>query len=719
MREPNNKHFATANYGLDTDFMDQFEMSPDSGYVQKEGTSAAFDRLVELSYSASDADKYAEIGKLLDIDEYINNMAVEFYLGNWDWPQNNVKGFRSTDDGKFHFVIFDLDGSFSTSTPFSTFMNKQYYTFDNLYGEDALGNSYAGKRNYAEIKFVTLFKNLLKNSEFRKKFVDSYCIIAGSVFEPSRCSEIINEMASTLSSAGVSPWNTANTLISNLSSYRQSMMVGRLKNDGTDFGVSSITPQTVSLASNVEGAHLLVNGIPVPTDKFSGQLFAPATITAVAPAGYEFCGWAGNATKQSNDITLFQKGATWSYYDKGGLDGEDWKSADYPASWASGASPLGYGKSTVKTTLTSYLQTYYFSKSVNLDDTPSEQDVFTLNYTIDDAMVVYVNGVEAGRENLPSGTITSSTNATTYAYNNPNTGTMTLPASLFKKGENVIAVEVHNYLSPSSSDILWDAELLQTHYATADNEYVSTEATIEMPKNGEVSLTAIYKKASEIAGVSPVRINEVSASNEMFVDNYFKKDDWVELYNTTDTDIDVNGWYISDNLSKPKKFQITNADGENTIVPAHGYLVVWASKRNATADMIHASFKLGNSDGSVVLLTNKDATLTDTLRYDVHTGWQSIGRYPDGGNDVYCFDIPTIHKDNILTSYAQYIYTQTYAKEEGDSTGIYAVTSDKNGFSLDNAEFFTLSGTRISRESARGIVIVKSNGVTRKVRVRK
>ena len=33
MREPNNKHFAYANYGIDTDEMDQFEMSPDSGYV--------------------------------------------------------------------------------------------------------------------------------------------------------------------------------------------------------------------------------------------------------------------------------------------------------------------------------------------------------------------------------------------------------------------------------------------------------------------------------------------------------------------------------------------------------------------------------------------------------------------------------------------------------------------------------------------------------------
>ena len=41
MREPNNKHFAYANYGIDTDNMDQFEISPDSGYVQMVGTDEA------------------------------------------------------------------------------------------------------------------------------------------------------------------------------------------------------------------------------------------------------------------------------------------------------------------------------------------------------------------------------------------------------------------------------------------------------------------------------------------------------------------------------------------------------------------------------------------------------------------------------------------------------------------------------------------------------
>ena len=134
MREPNNKHYAYANWGIDSDEMDQFEMSPDSGYVQMEGTREAFLEWYDLSKNASDETCYEAIRNLVDIDEYINYMAVEFYLGGLDWPQNNIKGFRPRiENGRFRFVLFDLDGAFATTNPFYTFEGKQTYTFDYIY----------------------------------------------------------------------------------------------------------------------------------------------------------------------------------------------------------------------------------------------------------------------------------------------------------------------------------------------------------------------------------------------------------------------------------------------------------------------------------------------------------------------------------------------------------------------------------------------------------
>ncbi|MCP6003322.1 hypothetical protein NL386_37835, partial [Klebsiella pneumoniae] len=54
----------------------------------------------------------------------------------------------------------------------------------------------------------------------------------------------------------------------------------------------------VQFNANVPGAAFLINGQPVPGATFSGTLFAPVTIEASAPAGYNFVGWSktGNAT---------------------------------------------------------------------------------------------------------------------------------------------------------------------------------------------------------------------------------------------------------------------------------------------------------------------------------------------------------------------------------------------------------------------------------------
>lgn len=735
IREPNNKHYAVANYGIDDDAMDQFEINPDSAYVQMEGTKDAFNRIYQLSKTASNADSYEQLCKLIDMDEYINYMAIELYLGNWDWPQNNVKGFRDQADGKFHFVIFDLDGAFSTSTPFNTFTSKQNYTFDNLRGTDAYGNSLSGQRKQGEIEFVSLFMNLAKNTTFRKKFVDAYCVIGGSVFKGERVKSIVNEMVSIMSKGGVNSASTGNEITNNLNDSYNARLVGQLKSGSIDFGVKGVSEQDVTLSSNVENAHILVNDMQVPTDKFSGKLFSPVTLTAVAPAGYRFLGWQGTAKTTSNTKEIFPKGSTWLYYDKGSLDGYNWKSATYnTTSWKSGATPAGYSNGGVIGEVTKTAQsllTYYFRKNVTLDEAPSNNDEFTLSYVIDDGFVVYVNGTEAGRYNMPSGQQGYSVAASTYAPGNPDSGTMTLPANLFKKGDNTIAVEVHNN-STTSSDIVWNASLSHTVTKTIEGEYISTDSAFTMSSSGSVELVACYEKIDEKElaryGTTPVKINEVSAGNDMYVNDYFKKDDWIELYNTTDKDIDVAGMYLSDDAAKPQKFQIPDNDVQNTVIPAHGTLVIWASKRNNIGTDIHATFKLGNNDGEKVILTAADGSWSDVLTYNAHGAKESVGLYPDGGAATYLMSIPTIDKPNQLTSDATYLWK--FEPKSDDNDGIEdiadsATVRSVSYYTIDGQHILTTSGkdtNTLPSASNSAIIIAKyrlSDGSVRTKKIRR
>ncbi len=672
MREPNNKHFVYANYGLDEDEIDQFEMSPDSGYVQKCGTRESFERWYDLAQECGVSDEaYEEIRQIVDIDEYCNYMAVQFYLGNWDWPQNNVKAFKPImEGGRFRFVLFDLDGSMSMNTNdvFTGFAGKQTYTFDKLYGEPV-------DRYTKEIEFVTIFLNMLDNEQFRKQFIDTYCLVAGSVFEPNRCAAIINELADRVSDSQnirnevygqrSTPWSTANSLISALSASRQQTMVNTLKNY-SPMQLRNATAQKVELSANIPEAKLSVNGLPVPANYFNGRLFAPATFHAEAPAGYKFVGWQLLEGTSGQETTVLPQESTWMYYDQGSLDEEDWTSENYEADgWQSGKAPLGYfvGGNRYTNTYLDYggdtqnkRPTYYFRKEVRLDKAPQNGDTFTLNYSIDDGFIIYINGTEAGRYNMPNGTVWYNTFATQYAHGNPDTGIMTLPTSLFKRGRNMVAVEVHNN-EGKSTDIYWEGTITQT-FSDALGEIVSTDETYEMP-TGNMALCACYEemtpkeKEQENIPAAPVVVNEISAGNSIYINEYGKKDDWIELYNTTDEDIDLEGMFLTDRSEKPEKYQITaKGTKASTIIPAHGYKVIWCSKRETDSEL-HANFKLDNEDGIVIRLMAKDRSWADSIVYCTHNGDQTVGRYPDGGSQVYLMTQPTIQKSNIINTYAQ------------------------------------------------------------------
>lgn len=696
MREPNNKHYGYANHGIDTDAMDQFEMSPDSGYVQMEGTEDAFLRWYDLSSDAEDESVYEEISKIVDIDEYINYMAVELYTGNWDWPQNNVKGYRDINDGKFRFVLFDMDGSFSTSTPFDTFFGKEWYSFDTLHGFDYSQNqSVEGTKRWLEIKFVTIFKNMLKNPKFKKQFIDTYCLVAGSVFEPGRVNEIVNEMASYLGTGGyVSPNGTANDVKNNLANRRT-----QLANHFQSYmDLENSSRLTVNLSSSIDAGRILVDDLDVPTGKFDGYLYLPVTVKAIAPAGYEFAGWTNDGKVVTSETSIFDKESQWKYYDAGSLDGTDWKSSNYSdASWGSGAAPLGYGKNQNTTTASNH-SCYYFRKSVSVKNAASVSS-YNLDWIADDGFVVYVNGKEAGRYQMNGGEPKYSDYSSTWAYNNPDAGSMSLSASLFKEGNNVIAVEVHNN-SATSSDILWEASLtaLTEEWSTGEIVSADEEYTLSKLNNGILNLVAVYEKMEDVdsliaQGTTPIKINEVSAGNTMYVNDYFKKDDWIELYNTTDDEIDVAGMYLSDNEDNPQKYQIPSSV-VNTVIEPHGYLIVWASKRESLTQL-HAPFKLSNTDDSKVILTSSDGEWSDCLTYSTHTGMQTVGLYPDGSNEVYLMDVPTINKTNILDSYATFL--SHYVPSQKDDPIADEISSVEGG-EIVSTTFYTIGGVMLGAD---------------------
>lgn len=154
-------------------------------------------------------------------------------------------------------------------------------------------------------------------------------------------------------------------------------------------------------------------------------------------------------------VTLLPPDSVWKYYDGGDLGAAAWKSEAFDDSgWRSGPAKLGFGDP-VATELTPGRITYYFRRELVVpEDSGLDQVLFRMQR--DDGAVVHLNGEEIWRSNMPSGTITYSTFASSSA-NETAWYELTLPASALRNGRNQLAVEVHQR-SADSSDVAFIME---------------------------------------------------------------------------------------------------------------------------------------------------------------------------------------------------------------------------------------------------------------------
>ena len=129
--------------------------------------------------------------------------------------------------------------------------------------------------------------------------------------------------------------------------------------------------------------------------------------------------------------------------------------------------------------------------------------------------------------------------------------------------------------------------------------------------------------------------------------------DWIELYNDENTNVNIGGFYLTDDLTQPMKWKIP----ANTIIPAKGFYLIWADGyddipgktyiRNwwpnnvqFTTKWCHTNFKL-NKEGEEIGLFDADGNEIDSVVFSNQVFDASYGRKPDGSNTWYYFGEPT------------------------------------------------------------------------------
>lgn len=105
--------------------------------------------------------------------------------------------------------------------------------------------------------------------------------------------------------------------------------------------------------------------------------------------------------------------------------------------------------------------TYYFRKPFTFNGDPTAEHELELDGLIDDGAIVYLNGQEIHRQNMPAGAVSHGTTATSNIGNAVFSGRFNVPASALQIGDNLLAVEVHQ-ASGGFDDMAFAAQLFVT-----------------------------------------------------------------------------------------------------------------------------------------------------------------------------------------------------------------------------------------------------------------
>lgn len=276
---------------------------------------------------------------------------------------------------------------------------------------------------------------------------------------------------------------------------------------------------------------------------------------------YEFPG--------TSDVNLIGRDYVWKYEQSGSNLGTAWRASSYnDSSWPAGAGilydedasswpPVPWIKNTVLNAVNGKI-TFYFRRHFNLPANPAT-DTITLKLTtlIDDGAVFYINGVEVKRLGMPTGTISYNTLANRAVNNAVTEGPFVVPSTSLVAGDNVLAVEVHQYSStgPNASDmafgVMLDATITKPSIILGPDEYVLVVKDINAfaeryPSVTEVNILGPYEGQLSNGGET-VKLEDFTNSTILefgYEDNWYPITDGAgfSLVTANEDDPNLESW---------------------------------------------------------------------------------------------------------------------------------------------------------------------------------
>ena len=124
-------------------------------------------------------------------------------------------------------------------------------------------------------------------------------------------------------------------------------------------------------------------------------------------------------------------------------------------------------------------------------------------------------------------------------------------------------------------------------------------------------------------------INEVVAENiSAGKDPQGDFDDYIEIVNTSDSEVDLSGKFLTDSKKNPRKWRFP----KGTKIAAGERLVVWADEDGKAKEGLHANFKLAKGGETIQLIDSDKAgnLILDEVEFAKLGPDSAFRRLPDG-----------------------------------------------------------------------------------------
>ncbi len=444
---------------------------------------ASNDAYMKLQGKNVDGSDNPNYETLLDVDNLAVYMINILYSGNLDAP---ISWFLGNERVNNFFAVRDRTGR----QGFKYFLHDSEHTFrdvnENRNGPFPAGNQF----DYFNPQY--LHQRLMANAEYRIRFAD---LVQSNLFYDGPLSVAKEQQRFTSEAAKIdsaiyaesarwgdakrptdplrhADWvNAVNGVVGGYFPVRAPIVIDQFRRTTLDGTIPAPLFPSIDAPSFIVNGSLQHGGQVVPN---SGLRFGAATgvvYYTIDGTDPRLVGGGINPTArlydpQTSSANLIPTNSDWRYRDTGVDLGSSWRAPAFNDSgWAHGNAELGYGDGDEATVVSygpdlnnKYITTY-FRKSFSV---ASVDGITGLNLRLkrDDGAVIYINGVEAVRSNMPVGTITASTlAASTVGGSDESTFfDFRLDPGLLVQGTNVIAVEIHQSAG-NSSDISFDAQL--------------------------------------------------------------------------------------------------------------------------------------------------------------------------------------------------------------------------------------------------------------------